>query len=218
MNGHEMSLLMYADDIVFVSKSYTGLQKMLDCLHKWCMQWKLKVNIDKTKVIHFRQGPKSSKTNFVFKYGSEVLEIVSSYTYLGLLFNEFLDDSLSCKAIARSASRALGLLIAKSKAHGGMPYETFTKLYNSLVQPVMDYSAGIWGTKMFSCINSVQRRAERFFLGVGKYTPNAALQGELGWNTPEHHYWLCVFHLWLRLKTMDKTRINYRVFAWSSGP
>ena len=32
-----------------------------------------------------------------------------------------------------------------------------------------------------SCINAIQNRAMRFFLGVGKYTPVAALQGEMGW-------------------------------------
>ncbi len=62
------------------------------------------------------------------------------------------------KMVVKSAGRALGLLIVKCKASGGS-YYVYTKLYDALVQPVIDYRAGIWGTKDFSYINSVQHRA-----------------------------------------------------------
>ena len=65
--------------------------------------------------------------------------------------------------------RALGLLIAKSKCNGGMPYECFTKLYDALVLSIINYGSAIWGAKEYSIINSVHNRACRFFLGVGKY-------------------------------------------------
>ena len=47
------------------------------------------------------------------------------------------------KSVAKSASRALGFLICKDKALGGMPFECFTKCYNSLVQPVIDYGSSV---------------------------------------------------------------------------
>ncbi len=47
----------------------------------------------------------------------------------------------------------------------GMPYDVFTQLYNALVQPVIDYGAGLWGTGNCSCIKSVQYKACRFFRG-----------------------------------------------------
>ena len=50
------------------------------------------------------------------------------------------------KSVAKSASRALEFLICKDKALGGMPFECFTKCYNSLVQPVIDYGSSVWGT------------------------------------------------------------------------
>ena len=57
------------------------------------------------------------------------------------------------KSVAKSASRALGFLICKDKALGGMPFECFTKCYNSLVQPVIDYgSSSCMGYKrLFMC-------------------------------------------------------------------
>jgi hypothetical protein len=41
--------------------------------------------------------------------------VVSKYQYLGLLLTEFLDYNEMAKAVARSAGRALSLLIVKRK-------------------------------------------------------------------------------------------------------
>ncbi len=56
---------------------------------------------------------------------------------LGLMFNEYLDKNMMAKSVVKSSNRALGHLIAKCKAFGGMPHDVFTKLYDSLVAPVM---------------------------------------------------------------------------------
>ncbi len=187
---------------------------MLHVLSLWCAKWHMKVNTDKTQILHFR-NPSVPQTSAAFLFDNEELSIVQQYKYLGLIFTEFLDYQKTAKMVAKSASRALGLLIAKSKASGGMPYEVFTKLYNALVQPVLDYGAGIWGTREFSCINSVQHRACRFYLGLGKYTPNVASEGEMGWPFPQERSWLCVTRLWCRLRNMDDSRLNKRIYQWA---
>ena len=84
------------------------------------------------------------------------------------------------KVVAESASRALGLLISKDTYFGGMLYECFTKCYDATVQSIIEYSAAIWGTKPFSSISAVQNRACRYFLGLGRYVPNAAINGDMG--------------------------------------
>ena len=48
-----IDLLMYADDIVLMSSSEEGLRKHLRSLEEFCKEWKLEVNIDKTKVCAF---------------------------------------------------------------------------------------------------------------------------------------------------------------------
>ncbi len=81
--------------------------------------------------------------------------------------------------MARSASkatlRALGLVIARCKAHGGVPFSVFTQFYDILIQPIINYEATIWSHKEFSCISAVQHRASRFYLGLGKYAPNTPI-------------------------------------------
>ncbi len=148
---------------------------MLDTLSKWCSKWRLNINIDKTKVVHFRM-PSIVKTGYNFTCSGNNICVVDSCKYLGLMFNDHLDKNMISKSVAKSANRALGLLIAKCKAFDGMPHDVFTKLYDSLVAHVIEYAAAIWGHKEFSCISTVQNRASRFYLAVSKFTPNSAVQ------------------------------------------
>ena len=119
------------------------------------------------------------------------------------------------KSVAKSASRALGFLICKDKALGGMPFECFTKCYNSLVQPVIDYGFSVWGTNGHSCVETVQYRACRYFLGLGKYAPTPAVSGDMGWLAPRHKQWLCVMRKWLRVLYMDNSLLTKKIFLHS---
>ena len=163
IGNEQISVLGYADDLVCVSESEEGVQSMLDILDTWCNKWNMNVNVSKTQIVHFRPMC-IAKTEFNFTYRNSPIQIVSQYKYLGLIMTEFLDFSKMAYNVAQSAGRALGLLIAKSKTYGGMPYDCFTKLFDSLVQPIIDYGAAIWGTKDFSCIQAVQHRACRFLI------------------------------------------------------
>ncbi len=116
------------------------------------------------------------------------------------------------KAVALSATRALGLIIAKCKTHGGVTHKVFSQLYDAMVQPIIDYGAAVWGVNEYSHIKTIQHRAGRYFLG---YAPNNAVVGEMGWNPPSEHLWRSVFRQWRRLSIMSELRLNARVHAWA---
>ena len=87
-----------------------------------------------------------------------------------------------------------------------MRFGGFTKLYDSLVWSVIAYGAAVLGDKTYSCINAVknrdediylcihavQNRAMRLLLGVGRYTPNAAVSGDVGWPQSASRQWKSV--------------------------
>ena len=129
----------------------------------------MQANLDKTKVVNFR-NKSTSKTERRFLFNNQSIEIASSYKYLGLVLDEFLNFDIMAKFVANLASRALGLVRSKFNIAGGLPYKVFTKLYDTIVWPTIGYGSAKWGTKEYSCINAVQNRACRFFLTVGKYT------------------------------------------------
>ena len=216
IDDEKICILLYADDVILIADTEEDLQTLLKCLHDWSERNGLKINKDKSKIVHFRRAS-VPRSVFNFSCGDSNLEITQQYKYLGLILQEHLDYSVTAKAVAQSASRALGLLIAKAKAYGGFPFGTFTRLYDSTVNSVISYGASIWGTREYSCINAVQHRACRFFLGVGKFTPNAAVEGDMGWIPAEVRQWNCVIRLWCRLKTMDVNRLNYKVYKWADS-
>ena len=49
--------------------------------------------------------------------------------------------------------------------------------------PVLFYGAGIWGLSEQKKINTVQNKACRYFLGLGKNAANIASQGDMGWTS-----------------------------------
>ena len=49
-----------------------------------------------------------------------------------------------------------------------MPFDVYNKFYDALVWPVIAYGAAVWGDRSYSCIEAIENRAMRFYLGVGR--------------------------------------------------
>ncbi len=88
IDGHNICILLYADDIVLLIDTEEGLQKLLDKVYQWSLKWKIKFNAKKSNILHVRQSL-ITRTNF--KLGNMVLPIVTQYKYLGIVITEFLD-------------------------------------------------------------------------------------------------------------------------------
>ena len=78
-----LSILLYADDIVLMSDSEEKLQKMLICLNDWCCKWFMNVNIDKTKIVHFRP-PQFKRTTYDFVIRIKMCRLLVNASTLGL--------------------------------------------------------------------------------------------------------------------------------------
>ncbi len=102
------------------------------------------MNPDKSQVVHYRNAPKI-RSNFVFKLHNDgpILEIVGEYKYLGVFLDEYLTFSKTTNVLATAGGRALGGMINKYKSLNDLGYETYTKLYSSLVAPIIDYGSAI---------------------------------------------------------------------------
>ena len=85
VNGKDVHCLMYADDIILLSKSAKALQEKLDILNTYCKDWCLTVNTSKTKILIFNKAGRLIKHSF--RYGNENIECVSNCKYLGIWFS-----------------------------------------------------------------------------------------------------------------------------------
>ena len=59
----DIQCLLFADDLVLISDNESDLQKMFDAVSDWCRKWRMKVNVSKSKVVHFR-GKSDLETEF----------------------------------------------------------------------------------------------------------------------------------------------------------
>ena len=49
------------------------LQNLINVIYSWCAKWNMEVNIEKTKIVHYRKKNKP-RSNFNFLYGNHILE------------------------------------------------------------------------------------------------------------------------------------------------
>ena len=180
----------------------------------WCNSNQISLNPAKRHVVHFRPRL-ASCSNFNFNYGFGELTTVAKYVYSGITLSEYLNLSITATIVSQAASRALGLLIAKFKTIGGMPFDVYSKLYDSVVCPVISYGAAIWGDQTYSCIEAVQNRATRFFQGIGKYMPIAVVYGEMGWQPPLSRQWKSLCNIWARYSVLSDLRLYKRLFLYA---
>jgi len=102
-------LLLFADDLVLVADSESGLQDSMDRLDEFCNTWDLKINTEKTKVVIFNK-PRSQLTP-IYKIGSSTIEYSTHYKYLGIILSENGSYKPAITTLANQASKALFMLM-----------------------------------------------------------------------------------------------------------
>ena len=90
------------DDIVLVGDTVLELQRKINIQEIFCEKWGMEVNLKKTKVVVFRNGGKTFKSERFFNRNRSV-KIVTYYRYLGLIFSS---RNVWSKGLSTSASQA----------------------------------------------------------------------------------------------------------------
>ena len=121
---------MYNDDIVLLTEKETDMQFLLNMVEIWCSKWRLEVNLSKTNIMHVR-GPRFNKSMFMFIFNQRPVEYCTSYRYLGVTLNEFLDFNFTADTHSELAGRALGAIITKTIKNWGLPYNIYSMLFDS---------------------------------------------------------------------------------------
>ena len=142
MGSKMINILMYADDIVLVSKSSQGLQKALDILHSYCHNWRISLNLQKTKIMIFNKKKLSDKT---FHFGCETISECNSYNYLGILITPNGSFKTAVKNLENKARKAWFSVKGSLQNLGALPVPTVIKLFDNLVKPILLYGSEVWG-------------------------------------------------------------------------
>ena len=93
-------------------------------------------------------------------------------------------------------------------------YYSFMKLYNIGILPILNYGAGVWGYYYQEKHECIQRRALRYFLGVHRFSPNHAIEGDIGVVSTSVARHIEILRLWNRLVTMQDNRLTRKLFNY----
>jgi len=196
LNCKPINCLLYADDLVLLSESQTGLQSSLERLQQYCTKWGLQVNIDKTKVIIFNTG--KTKSHDRFTIGTHSIECVDNYKYLGINFNSSGSFDVAQASLYNKGLKAF-FKLAKMLSTERASANTAMHLFDHTIKPILLYASEVWGTfktnlkRITNNPNNVLEKAYeklkaekvhlkmcRYTLGVGPKTSITAIRGETG--------------------------------------
>ena len=118
-----------------------GLITPWEQFYTYCNQWKLTVNVDKTKVMVFSKGPTPKN---VFYFHDNVIESVKEFKYLGIIFSRSGSFCKAKKHLYEQAQKAMYGVIRKIRQFN-LPLECQLDLFDKIVVPVLLYGCEIWG-------------------------------------------------------------------------
>ena len=102
--------LLFADGTSLFGEDVEGLKRSLMVLDEWCSRWGMRVNAEKSAIIHFRRKS-CLQTGHEFSIGGEVIPVVAKYKYLGCVIDEVLDLNAMMDDRVEAGRRALGSLL-----------------------------------------------------------------------------------------------------------
>ena len=174
-SGCRVSSLFFADDFAIIASSVEELQATLSALHSYCNTWRLQVSISKTKVMYV--GGESTPPNVT--YAGEPLENVSSFEYLGVVFQSNGKwDIAATAALASAKKRAAGLYYILRNRN--LSVQLRARVAKSVIQPILEYGTEVIDPPNIGKYESVMTQAGCVILGANRHSAAAAVRGDLG--------------------------------------
>ena len=193
LNNEPLNCLMYADDLVLLSRSEKGMQHCLNNLTDYCNKWRLTISIPKTKML-ITNKPKHVAYNF--KIDNQTIETVTKFCYLGIIITNTGNFKPAIENLALKASKAYYTIRREFNYNNNTPPKVILKLFDSMIQPIAIYNSEIWAIYGWSknttpCIlkhllmakhkfEMLHAKVCRHTLGVHKRATEVMVKAELG--------------------------------------
>ena len=177
---------------------------------------KMKVNIQKTKIMVFRKGGfLGRRENWTFD--GEKVEVVNSYCYLGFVFTTQISPKRGIEHLVVKGKKSLVSLIKAFQKYKELSYETYFKIFDVKIQSTLLYASEIWGMNRLDNIEKVHLLACKRFLGVPLRTPNKMVYGDLGRYPLYINSCIASVRYWFKLLQLDQNRLPYQAYQMMLG-
>ena len=178
VNSMLINHIMYADDIVLISPSTAGLQKLLDICSEFGISHDVKFNSKKSAIMSFESNSIQKINLPIFEMNGEEVKCVSEYCYLGHIIQKDLSDELDIERQRKKLYKQGNSIIRKFyMCNESVKITLFRSYCTSL------YTAQLWCNyksptnnrgamaKLYTAYHSVLK----LFMGLSKYDRNSPL-------------------------------------------
>ena len=206
--------LLWADDLILISDSLSGIKRQLAGLQKFCKNNQMFINQLKTKLMVF-----GCRQKYNLYFNNSLIKQVDKYKFLGVIFratDRISSDpfSLNYDYLCDKARKSLFAIKSKLKHIGYLPPKTMFYIYNTALKPILCYASDVWGVspKGKAIVDKFYLRLLKQTLGVRHTTANIFVMGETGQILPSVNCDYYVMSFLNRVNNMSNTTIVKQVY------
>ena len=205
----KLFVLLYADDTIILADTEKEMKSALKALEDYCKTWKLKVNINKSKIIRFSKRKSKNLPQFIFN--NDIIDIVDDYVYLGttITYNGKFKNAQNKQVI--QAKRALASIKSK-KEKLQLPFDIYMNLFYVIVLPVLLYGCEIWGYEDCEDVEIFFRYFLKNTLKLNRQTPSPMVYGESGKKPLTIKVQIRMINFWVRIVFGDDNKIVFKIY------
>ena len=137
--------LLFADDTAIVAESEEQLQRLVSEFGTVCERRKLRVNVNKSKVLVVGENVDPTLTNIMLN--GERMEVVNSFKYLGSCFSSEGGVTEDVNMRVGEGLRTFGAM-KKMWNSRSVSMNVKRELYERIVVPTVMYGSETWGMKL----------------------------------------------------------------------
>ena len=207
----KLFIILYADDTVIMAESPDQLQHALNKFKKYCETWKMRVNIDKTKILIFSKRRTTNPQ--LFRFNNHLIETVKHFNYLGIIFSKTGSFKQCKQNLKDKATSAMYEVLRKGRIHN-LSIKCHVDLFDLLVKPILLYGCEIWGYENLDILERVQTKFFKLLLHLKPSTQNDFIYGELGLYPLEIDIKTRIISYWTKLITGKESKLAAVMFRY----
>lgn len=178
LGGTQLSNLIYADDLMLISQTPIGLQRLLDITSQYSITNKLRINQEKSKVMCI--STRKTKTMNNWFLDSRKLDVVIEYRYLGVILDSKGSFKPQCEDIKkRGLMTAVSLRNLKNKITWPSLLPII-KVIEAKMIPSITYGSEAMRGRDAEMVDGTVARALRMIFGLPRYTSPTQMRLEFG--------------------------------------
>ena len=201
LSSETLKTTLFADDttLSLAHSNYDELvptiNRELSAIHRWTIDNKLTVNVEKTELMLFTNSTSVNYSNNDIALGGEYLKFTDCSMFLGVKLDCGLKFSNHISYISDKISKNIGIF---SKIKDNLPLEARKSYYYSFVYPFITYNVISWG-HTYSChlepIVLLQKRMIRYMTDSSYLAHTNELFYQLGILKFEdvYKYFTCIY-------------------------